>query len=771
MKWTKQYSLSFKIPFRTSDSRNQILVKAFLFPILFTTGISELFAQKISGTVYNTQKEILTGVRIYWEDQSSGTLSDSLGHFSLPQHAKPGLRLISAYSGYETDTLTVGEFQRFNIYLQKTKTLDAVQITGRKEGIVISDSEVMKKEQVTQTELTKAACCDLAGCFETQATVNPQTTNVITQSKELRILGLSGVYNQVLIDGLPMIQGLSYTYGISNIPGTLVNNIYISKGANSTLQGFESISGQINVETKEPDKGEILLLNAFMNTFQEKHLNANYSYRRNKWSSLTAFHLVQPAVRTDRDQDNFLDLPLLTRYGLFHKWKYGQENTKGFFSTISVRYTHEERIGGQTGFYPDQHAGTTIQYGQWVRYQQPEFMSKSGYRLSAKHALVFMASGLYHHQESWFGTLRYQANQQSAYLNAQHEFNYGRHNLKTGISYRHLEIREDIRFYESNPFRNYQGTYLRLENIPGIFAENTLEIPQLKTTWITGIRVDHHNTFGTQWAPRTMVKIALWPKTILRFNAGYGWRNANIFSENISLLVSSRNVVFQEKTDLEKAFNTGMNLTQKFENTSQSISGHLSLDLYHTEFQNQIFPEYDLNPTEIVIRNFRGMSRSEAFQVEFKITLFQTFECKTGYTWLWVYREDGGMRYELPFNTRNRWMNTLSYKPLSGRFHIDANLHHYGRQKLPNTQNHPTEFRRPDYSPAYSILNLQFTWTAGRWEFYTGVENLTDFRQRQPIISWQQPFSPWFDTSSVWGPTRGREGYAGIRYKISPKEE
>lgn len=767
MNWTEREILNdnaFPL-FNKKASKQLLLIGLFLF------NISNIYSQKISGYIFNPNKEPLAGVRIYWEDQSNGTSSDSIGFFALPKHPKSEIRLIAAFPEYETDTLIIGEFQRFNIYLKKTKTLDEIQIKANKEGTLLSDANTIKTEQITQTELGKSACCDLAGCFETQSTVQPQTTNVITQSKELRILGLSGVYNQVLIDGLPMIQGLSYTYGISNIAGTLVDNIYISKGANSTLQGYESISGQINVETKDPDKGEILLLNTYINTFQEKHLNANYSYRRNKWSNLTAFHMVQPAVRTDRDQDAFLDLPLLTRYGLFHKWKYGKENAKGFFSTISMRYTQEERIGGQKAFSPAIHAGTIIQYGQWVKYQQPEFMSKSGYRFSAKHALVLMASALYQNQDSWFGTLKYDAIQKYAYLNLQHEFNYGNHNLKTGISYRHLELKENIQFYEPNPFRNYQGEYLRNENIPGLFVENTLEIQKIKATWIMGFRVDHHNSFGIQSSPRTMFKINLLPKTILRFNAGLGWRNPNIFSENINLLVSSRNVEFWEKPQLEKALNSGINLTQKFESTNSNISGFISMDYYRTEFQSQIFPEYDIDPTKIIIRNFQGISRSEAFQAEFKLILLQRIEIKTGYTWLWVYRENTGLRYELPFNTRNRWLNTVSFKPLSNRFHVDMNIHHFGRQKLPDTQNHPTEFRRPDYSPSYTVINLQFTWTAGRWEFYTGVENLTDFRQLQPILSWQQPFSPWFDTSSVWGPTRGREGYAGIRYKIFQKEE
>src|SRR5687767_2624918 len=195
----------------------------------------------------------------------------------------------------------------------KPRILTDVLIEGNRRPSYISSNPI-KTEVISSLELKKAACCDLAGCFETQASVQPQTTNIITNSKELRILGLSGIYNQVLVDGFPMIQGLTYTYGISSIPGPLVENIFVAKGAASVLQGYESISGQINVLTKEPDKADKLFLNGYINSFAEKHINAFYSAKKNKWSNITAIQVVQPAGKVDKDEDTFIDVPLLTRY-------------------------------------------------------------------------------------------------------------------------------------------------------------------------------------------------------------------------------------------------------------------------------------------------------------------------------------------------------------------------------------------------------------------------------------------------------------------------
>jgi outer membrane receptor for ferrienterochelin and colicin len=186
-------------------------------------------------------------------------------------------------------------------------------------------------------------------------------------------------------------------------------------------------------------------------------------------------------------------------------------------------------------------------------------------------------------------------------------------------------------------------------------------------------------------------------------------------------------------------------------------------------FQNQIFPDYDANAQLALIQNFTGVSVSNGFQAEFYFKLYNRFELKTGYNFLDVYREVEGKKVLLPFNARHKFLNTFSFKPLSNKYHFDMNIHWYGSQRLPNTQGNPENFKRPDFSNPYTIVNAQFTYVFSKFEVYTGIENIFDFRQLQPINSWQDPFSPYFDTSFVWGPTRGREIYLGLRFKLLKK--
>lgn len=735
----------------------------FIVGLLFPFGIS---AQNIIGKVTNDKKEQLIGASVHWLGTTIGVTTGNKGEFEISAKDISNKKLIASYVGHSSDTIEIINQTFVEFKLQETKTLNEVVVQGQRDGVIISDIKPIKTEQITQTELGKAACCDLAGCFETQTTVQPQTTNVITNSKELRILGLSGVYNQVLIDGFPLIQGLSYTYGISSIPGTLVDNIYVSKGANSVLQGYESISGQINVETKEPDKTDRLLLNAYINNFSEKHFNANYAFKEGKWSNLTAFHTVQPANKIDRDNDNFLDLPLLTRYMISNKWKYGNEKDWGWNSRIGLRFFNEQRIGGQTFFNAESDKGSTSVYGQSVNINQPEIWTKTGYRINDKHNIVLFASAFHQQQNSFFGTVQYNAQQTNFYGNIQYELNYSKHELKTGVSYRHLNLNEDIAFTDTFLQRTYAGNYQRIENIPGLFAENTMRFFNNKLTWIAGVRGDHHNQFGFQFTPRTLLKYDIAPKTIVRANVGTGWRTVNLFSENIGLLVSSRDIIFAEQLQPEKALNFGVNLTQKFETKNNNLSGYFSADYYRTDFQNQIFPDYDTDPTMAIIKNFTGKSVSNGFQAELYLKIYRRFELKTGYNFLDVYREIGETKQLLPFNPMHKFLTTFSYKPLTNKFHFDVNVHWYGEQRLPDTKSNPIEFQRPDFSQPYTIVNAQFTYNLKKFEVYAGCENIFDFRQKQPIISWQDPFSPYFDTSSVWGPTRGREIYVGVRFKL-----
>ena len=248
----------------------------------------------LRGKVVDSSLNPLSNATVHWINTEIGTTSDFDGEFEISKKNIIDKRLIISFIGFESDTILINQNTNSIIRsLTKNTNLNTIKLVDNAQNAYIDNDNPIKVEVITEKELTKAACCDLAGCFETQMSVKSKTTNIITNTKELSILGLSGVYNQILIDGMPIVNGLNYSYGISSIPGTLIKNIYISQGLASVQQGTESISGQINIELKSFEQKDTLLFNLYRNSFSMHQANLNYNFKIGKWSTLISLHTTQ----------------------------------------------------------------------------------------------------------------------------------------------------------------------------------------------------------------------------------------------------------------------------------------------------------------------------------------------------------------------------------------------------------------------------------------------------------------------------------------------
>lgn len=752
-------------------------MKAVFLPLFLLVCLSQpLSAQLFYGQVTDLKEIPLPGATVVWTGTSIGARTDDQGEFAIPfppDTTQRPLRLTAIFAGAR-DTFSLDDLHSYwTLTMSAEVSLQEVTVRDEVTGAFISVLQPVKTEIINRAELRKAACCDLAGCFETQSTVQPTTTNILTSAKELRILGLSGVYNQVLVDGLPTIQGLTYTYGTGTIPGSMLENIWVVKGANSVLQGYEGMVGQITVFPREGGIAEPFTADVLVNSFGEKHLNAAFATKKTKWTNYLALHTSQPGGKWDRDDDTFLDLPRLTRYSFYNKWRYRKENENGLSAFIGARYVQEQRVGGQENFDPETDEGSTRAYGQTLRFQQPEFFTKAGWRFDANNKISLLGSFVSQHQNSWFGLTQYDADQRHAYANLQYEHFWGKnklHDLKAGISYRHFILNEQIGFAAADTLgRSFAGDYRREENIPGVFVENTFHFKDDRWNWVAGIRADRHQEFGWFVTPRTMLRFNPNPNLDLRASLGSGWRTVNLFPENIALLVGSRDLVFAETLRPEQSWNAGINATRRFKIGQMSMTA--TADLYHTRFQNQFFPDYDTDPNKAIIANFTGISRSNGLQLELSAGWNRRLELRAAYNFLDVFRLQNGEKVLLPFNPRHKVLGVATFRTPGERWQFDANMHWYGKQRLPDTRLNPENLRLPDYSGDFAVAGVQVRRALRRFDLFAGCENLFDFRQRRPILGWEQPFSRGFDPSFAWGPTRGREFYVGFNFKIDKKDE
>ncbi|HLT24579.1 MAG TPA: TonB-dependent receptor, partial [Ignavibacteria bacterium] len=680
-------------------------MKIFLTLIILLSIVSISSAQDvIKGKVRvqeNNDRAPVKGAIVKWIGSTTSTETGSEGEFELLRDGVTDERLVVSYTGYVWDTVSAKDKKFVFVTLQPYYT-DEIMVEGKKKTNIISN-DVGLTETMHQGELEKAACCDLSGCFGTNSSVEVKVTDAVTKTKEIKLLGVNGSYTQVLVDNIPMMTGLTRKYGVSSIPGPLVNSIMISKGSNSVLQGYESISGIINVILKDRETSDKLYLNGFVNDVLEKQFNVNYGDEFGKWNTLVSGHTVQKSDRVDNNGDGFMDNPLTTRYLIYNKWKYDGSETDGF--DISWKYLNEEKTGGQIGFNREANLGGSSVYGQTADIEQFEFYSRGTTKLSNSLNLKGVISAGRYDENSYFGYTDYRGKQTNFYVSAYSEIALSKDSeLRLGGSYRYEDINEDIRFLQ-NTNKTYAGAYSKKESIPGIYAENMYRLADNKLELLTGARLDHHNEHGFFVTPRALVKYELSPSTIIRGSVGTGFRTMNLFSEYSGILATSRDIIISEELEPEKALNFGVNLVQYYQ--LDDVSGSLVVDFYRTNFTNQVIPDYDSDPSKVTFENLNGDSYSNILQAEGSINFLKNFDAKLSYKYSDVRYTQNGIEREYPFVAKHNVLGSISYSPDDGSWNADVIAEWFGSKRLPSTESNPEQYQMPGESEPYTLLNLQ----------------------------------------------------------------
>ena len=700
---------------------------------------------------------------------SIGVTSDSTGRFALPIHGNDDFRIVASHVRFIADTTIASTAQYIVIVLHRIRSLDEVSVTGERKATSIAPIE-FKTEIISRKELLKAPCCDLSGCFSTNTSVEPVVTDVIIDTKELRMIGLSGVYTQILVDNVPsMMTGLNYSYGLNFIPGTIIDRIFIVKGINSVLQGYEAISGQVNVLLRDRNTPERFFLNTFANSFLEKQITGYGATALGNWHTLFAAHMVQPGRTVDADHNSFVDVPLITRYALYNKWE-TQDDEIGFLTRGAISWINEKRVGGQPSFDADRDEGSSSVYGQVIRNNRFQVYNKMEFLVEDAGKINIHIAASTHRQDAFYGATSYEGNQVQFFGDADyiHPFS-DEHTFTAGASYSIFRLLEDIRFI-SNPLgKSYDGSYRDVESVPGVFVEDKIRFLDDRLTFISGLRLDFHSRMGTFATPRFFAKYDPFDNTVLRFSVGSGSRYPRIFSENTSLLASWRDVIIDPDIVREEAVNVGGSITQYYQ--VSGMSGSLIVDLYHTGFTHQVVADFDTDPAKIIFRNLDVRSVSDHLLIELAHDITSAFDVKIGYTFTDAYERHDTGKKEIPFHSRHMVMAFLNYEIASAGLAFNAGIEWHGSQQLPDTRTYPEAFRLPGVSDPFSVLNVQISKSFDTFEVYLGAENLFDTRQPNPILNARHPFERYFEPTFAWGPVKGREWFGGLRLRIHRDED
>ena len=625
--------------------------------------------------------------------------------------------------------------------------LNEVEIQAREKASFINPIKAMAVQEITSENLKRAACCTLAGSFENNASVDVAYSDAVTGAKQIQLLGLSGIYTQMMTEVIPNFRGLASTFGLNYVPGTWMNGIQVSKGTSSVRNGFESITGQINVDYKEPlpDKSEKVFLNLYANSMLMTDFNFNGRVKVGKNDGIMLFgHVSHNHMKMDSNNDTFLDDPITTQYNVF--LRYSHPHVGKFGCKLGLKALKETRLGGQMDFDP--------------KHRRYEAFAKGGYHFDRKDtSLGTQHQMTYHKVNSYYGLTDYNANQISYYGNLLFDSYIvnDHHSYSVGASYSYDKYDEHLN----------DSAFQRIEHVPGAFVEYNFSDDHHWNV-IAGFRADYNTYYHKMlYTPRLHVRFKTHDELAIRASAGRGYRSPNVLAKNSTMMASSRRIIFVgEKPKMEEAWNYGINITKGFDIGWRELT--IQADFYRTDFVNQIVLDRDADAHQIRIYNLDGRSYSNSAQIEANCEIFKDFDLTLAFRYNDVKMTINDTLREKPFVNRYKGLITMSYAP--GTWQFDLTTQFNGDSRVPNLSGNATAVangQNIERSPFYVIMNAQVMKKFGKcWEVYIGGENLTNFKQKYPIISADNPTSEDFDASMVWGPLSGIRAYLGVRFQI-----
>ena len=752
------------------------------------------------GTVLDDKGEPLVGANVYWAGTTVGVATDVDGRFQLEPVKSTNL-LVTSFMGFHNDTTAVTAHSELTIVLVSDLLLEEVDIVERKMAVLRSRLSPLATETLTGEALCMAACCNLSESFETSASVDVAYSDAATGAKQIRLLGLSGTYVQMITENTPNIRGLAQAFGMEYIPGPWMEAIQVSKGTSSVLNGYEAIAGQINVEYLKPQTQDPIALNAMISTETHAEVNASGGWDLNdKVSTGILFHAQNMSLELDHNHDGFLDMPKNTNVNLLNRW---YVKTGDYTGQFLVRGLYDRRQGGLTKEATDTLSPYKIDLNTW----RVDGFMKNGYVFDAElgTSIGIITSASYHNQQNTYGSRQWNAAQTNAYLNAIFQTSFDdsatdlwdehHHNLSTGLSFNYDGYVEAIG-RDGDETRRLD----RWEVTPGVFAEYTYTYKD-KVTLLAGIREDYSSTYGFFTTPRMNVRFAPFEWWTLRGSVGLGYRSPNAIADNAAYLASNRDYLQFLPTD-QMAISKAINLTQERSmNTGLSTVFYipmgkrelqLSGEYYYTKFLDGVIADMDRNLHRIVLYNMHDVEGAQYFSHNWQVEA--SMEILRGWTMTAAFRytdvkqttfNTDANKYLLrdkPLQNKFKGIITTSYQTPLKTWQFDLTAQFNGPGRMPDGFERPSDSKQyftdasgQVYHKWYPQLLGQVTKYFRTWSIYLGAENMTNFTQDNPIVGERQggfvnPESANYDASMIWAPIHGWKMYLGFRWALEREE-
>ena len=733
------------------------------------------FAQQFSkGTVVDEANLPLMGAEVYWNGTQIGVSTDDNGTFTLKRTENSNTLVIS-YIGYKTKTIKVTNSEALHIQLEPQSALEEVVVTQKRGNTMKSQWQVANLHTMSSGELLKAACCNLSESFSTNPSIDVNFSDAVTGNKQIKMLGLTSPYILMAEENIPAMRGASQAYGLSFVPGTWIESIQITKGAGSVINGYESISGQINYEIEKPINARPFFLNLYTSEDSRYELNAHTKVKlSDKWATSLLAHGNVRQRKSDHNHDGFIDNPIGNQINLLNRWQYSNAE-KGWVSFLNLNYMKDERQAGQIDYNPLTDKGTTNAWGSEVNSERFTLSNKIGYVFpnTTYKSIGLQNSFQSHRQDSYFGLNSYDIHQKSWYGNLIYNSIIGntQHKFATGLSGTYDDYNEQL------TTSALAGDFSRIDRSVGAFFEYTYDNSS-NFSFVAGIRADSHNNLGNFITPRFHLRYNPWKQATFRLSAGRGKRAANVIAENQQLLASSRqlHIIGGDGGKLyglnpEIAWNYGASFLQAFKIWGKNAE--LSVDFYRTHFDNQVVVDLDHSPQQALFYNLDGKSFANSLQAEVSISPAKGLDFKAAYKYYDVQTQFTKGQLEKTLTPKHRWFANIAYETADthennhSQWKFDVTFNWLGEQRLPTTATNPLAYRLSDYAPSFATLNAQITRVFSKtFEVYVGGENITNYKQANGILAANAPFGAYFDSTMQYAPAFGQMYYAGMRFKL-----
>lgn len=751
-------------------------MKKYLIILFVLLGFYGFSQQKIRGVVYeNTEDDKnlpLLGVNVLWEGTTEGTQTDINGKFELDY--RENAQLVFSFVGMRTETVAVTRGQELTVTLYPDNMIESIVIERKKANLSRNKASALNITTISSGELLKAACCNLSEAFETNPSIDVNFSDAVTGNKQIRMLGLNSPYILIAEENIPAVRGASQATGLNFIPGTWVESIQVTKGAGSVVNGYESISGQINYELLKPMNDIPLFVNAYASTDSRYELNTHINKKvSDKWATTLFLHGNTRTSEKDMNHDHFLDNPLGKQINVLNRWQYTNAE-KGWVSFLNLRYMNDEKQSGSVYFDKDRDKLTTNYWGSEILTEKMDASAKVGYVFpdAPWKSFGFQNSFNSHNQDSYFGLREFNIHQKSFYSNLIYNsiLSNTLHKFSTGLNFTYDGYDEQV--------DNLSGTtmtdFSRKDNSIGTFFEYTYDNND-DFSLVAGVRLDNHNRLGTFVTPRIHTRYTPWAGGTLKASIGRGVRSANIFAENQHLFASSREFKILNTggkiygLDPEVAWNYGVSVMQNFKLFGKNAE--VIADFYRTDFENQVVVDLYANPQEVLFYNLDGSSFANSFQLELNYEITHHFNIRTAYKYYDIQTDYLNGRDIKPLQAKHRFFTNVGYEThvsdKGKQWKFDWTMNVLGNQKLPYTDSNPLAYQAREFSETLTLMNAQVTHSFSPvFEVYVGGENITNYQQDNAIIDAHSPFGTYFDSSMIYGPVFGSMYYVGLRFKI-----